>query len=101
MIMFLGMISSANSGGSFWRRVRLRRAMATARLASFCPMTCLSSSTPISRGGGLWGAGAVAGGDGNGAFGVFLSDDVFVEFDHDLAGSEFVEGELFFFGAAG
>jgi hypothetical protein len=26
---------------------------------------------------------------------------MFVEFDDDLAGSEFVEGELFFFGAAG
>ena len=33
MMMFLGMMSSAMSGGSFWRRWRLRRAMATARLA--------------------------------------------------------------------
>jgi hypothetical protein len=46
-------------------------------------------------------AGAVAEGDGDGAFGVLLADYVFVEFDHDLAGSEFVECELFFFGAAG
>jgi hypothetical protein len=30
-----------------------------------------------------------------------LADDVFVELDDDLAGSEFVECELFFFGAAG
>ena len=34
MMMFLGMMSSARSGGSFWRRWRLRRAMATARLAA-------------------------------------------------------------------
>ena len=35
---------------SFWRRMRLRSAMATARLASFWPTTCLSSSATISRG---------------------------------------------------
>ena len=40
----------AISWGSFWRRMRLRRAMATARLASACPTTCLSSSRTISRG---------------------------------------------------
>ncbi len=50
IIMFLGMISSASSGVSFWRRMRLRSAIATARFASFCPITCLSSSTTISRG---------------------------------------------------
>ena len=50
MMMFLGMISSASSGDSFCRRMRLRNAMATARLASFWPITCLSSSTTISRG---------------------------------------------------
>ena len=33
MMMFLGMISSASSGESFCRRMRLRSAMATARLA--------------------------------------------------------------------
>ena len=44
MMMFLGMTSSANSGVSFWRRMRLRRAMATARLAWFWPTTYLSSS---------------------------------------------------------
>jgi len=43
MMMFFGIISSARSGGNFWRRVRLRSAIATARLAFFCPMTCLSS----------------------------------------------------------
>jgi hypothetical protein len=50
MMMFLGMMSSAMSGGSFWRRWRLRSAMATARLAAFWPTTCLSSSATISRG---------------------------------------------------
>ena len=50
MRMFLGITSSAISGGSFWRRSRLRRAMATARLASGWPMTYLSSSRTISRG---------------------------------------------------
>jgi len=35
--MFFGKTSSAISGGSFWRRTRLRRATATARLAAFCP----------------------------------------------------------------
>ena len=50
MMMFFGMISSASSGVSFCRRMRLRSAMATARLASFWPITCLSSSTTISRG---------------------------------------------------
>ena len=50
MRMFLGITSSAISGSSFWRRMRLRSAMATARLASACPMTYLSSSRTISRG---------------------------------------------------
>ena len=44
MRMFFGITSSAISGSSFWRRMRLRRAMATARLASAWPMTYLSSS---------------------------------------------------------
>src|SRR5882762_1260133 len=50
MMMFLGMISSASSGVSFWRRMRFRKAMATARLAAFWPTTYLSSSATISRG---------------------------------------------------
>ena len=50
MRMFFGITSSAISGGSFCRRSRLRSAMATARLASGCPMTYLSSSRTISRG---------------------------------------------------
>ena len=50
MRMFLGITSSAISGGSFWRRMRLRSAIATARLASACPTTCLSNSRTISRG---------------------------------------------------
>ena len=35
---------------SFWRRMRLRSAMATARLAAACPTTYLSSSATICRG---------------------------------------------------
>ena len=50
MMMFLGMISSASSGVSFWRRMRLRKAIATARLAACWPTTCLSSSLTISFG---------------------------------------------------
>ena len=33
-----------------WRRQRLRKAIATARLAAFWPTICLSSSSTISRG---------------------------------------------------
>jgi hypothetical protein len=47
MMMFLGITSCAISGGSFWRRIRLRKAMATARLALCWPTTCLSSSATI------------------------------------------------------
>src|SRR5438552_3384751 len=48
--MFFGVTSSAMSAGSCWRRIRLRRAIATARFAFACPMTYLSSSATISRG---------------------------------------------------
>ena len=48
--MFFGAISSASSGGSFCRRMRLRSAIATARLAAAWPMTYLSSSATICRG---------------------------------------------------
>ena len=48
--MFFGATSSASSGASFCRRVRLRSAIATARLARPCPTTCLSSSATIWRG---------------------------------------------------
>ena len=48
--MFFGAISSASSGGSFCRRMRLRSAMATARLAAAWPTTYLSSSATIWRG---------------------------------------------------
>ena len=48
--MFFGAISSASSGGSFWRRMRLRSAIATARFAAAWPMTYLSSSATICRG---------------------------------------------------
>ena len=50
MRMFLGVISARRSSESCMRRQRLRRAMATARLASSWPMMCLSSSLTISRG---------------------------------------------------
>src|SRR6267142_362152 len=50
MRMFFGKTSSAISGGSFWRRTRLRNATATARLAAACPTMYLSSSRTISRG---------------------------------------------------
>src|SRR5690606_15739192 len=48
--MFLGITSSRIWPSSCWRRQRLRRAMATARLASFWPMMKRSSSETISRG---------------------------------------------------
>src|SRR5204863_45733 len=48
--MFFGAISSASSGASFCRRIRLRKAIATARLAAVWPMTYLSSSATICRG---------------------------------------------------
>src|SRR5690606_27214332 len=48
--MFLGVTSRRSSGGSCWRRQRLRRATATARLASFWPTILRSSSETISRG---------------------------------------------------
>jgi hypothetical protein len=48
--MFLGATSSASSLGSFCRRKRLRKAIATARLALAWPTTYLSSSATISRG---------------------------------------------------
>jgi len=43
-------ISSAISSSSFWRRIRLRTAMATAFFAACCPMTYLSSALTISFG---------------------------------------------------
>ena len=48
--IFLGDISLRSSSLSCMRRQRLRRAMATARLASCWPTMCLSSSWTISRG---------------------------------------------------
>ena len=50
MIIFFGAISSRRSSGTYWRRQRLRNAMATARLASFWPTMYRSSSETISRG---------------------------------------------------
>lgn len=50
MMMFFGAISSRSSSGTFCRRHRFRRAMATARLASSWPMMNLSSSDTISLG---------------------------------------------------
>jgi len=48
--MFFGVISTRSSSSTWLRRHRLRSAMATARLADFWPMMCLSSSSTISRG---------------------------------------------------
>src|SRR5579883_1535665 len=48
--MFFGVISWRSGSGTCIRRQRLRRAMATARLAASWPMMCLSSSWTISRG---------------------------------------------------
>ena len=48
--MFFGITSSRIWPSSCWRRQRLRRAIATARLASFWPMMKRSSSETISRG---------------------------------------------------
>src|SRR5687767_16025531 len=48
--MFLGVTSAASSGGSRWRRMRLRIATATARLAAAWPTTWRSSSATIWRG---------------------------------------------------
>src|SRR4029453_8043944 len=48
--MFFGTTSSRIPSGSCWRRQRLRKAMATARLAWFWPTMKRSSSETISRG---------------------------------------------------
>src|SRR5207253_4553514 len=50
MRMFLGVISPRNLSSTCWRRQRLRRAMATARLAAFWPTIWRSSSETISWG---------------------------------------------------
>src|SRR5690606_40515026 len=48
--IFLWLTPRRSSGGSCWRRPRLRSATATARLASFWPTIWRSSSETISRG---------------------------------------------------
>src|SRR5580765_8307218 len=48
--MFFGVISWRSGSATCWRRQRLRKAMATARLARLWPTTCLSSSETISLG---------------------------------------------------
>ncbi len=50
MRMFFGVISGRRFSATCWRRQRLRKAIATARFAAFCPTICLSSSSTISRG---------------------------------------------------
>src|SRR5450432_1017424 len=50
IMMFFGVISGRSDSTTCWRRQRLRRAIATARLAAFWPTMCLSSSSTISRG---------------------------------------------------
>ena len=39
MTMFFGRMSSRSSAATFWRRQRLRSAIATARFAFVCPTT--------------------------------------------------------------
>ena len=41
---------------------------------------------------------AVAQRNGHGALGVLLANHVFVELDHNLARSQFIQRKLFFFG---
>jgi hypothetical protein len=48
--MFFGVISWRSGSSTCWRRQRLRRATATARLAAAWPTMCLSSSWTISLG---------------------------------------------------
>src|SRR3954464_3204880 len=73
MRMFLGVISWRSFSSTCWRRQRLRKAIATARLASFWPTMWRSSSETISWGvmediglGGGWklGAGGLEAGGG-------------------------------------
>src|SRR5438045_2922098 len=84
--MFLGAISSARSGASFWRRIRLRSAIATARFAAVWPMTYLSSSATICLGvrasADVW----VASGSRMAMTLQLLEHDLLVRIDADLAG---------------
>src|SRR5687767_13941231 len=48
--MFFGVISARRLSVTCMRRQRLRKAIATARLAALCPTMCLSSSWTISLG---------------------------------------------------
>ena len=49
----------------------------------------------------LLAAHAIAQGNGHGALGVLLADDVLVEFGDNFARSQFVERDLFFFSGCG
>jgi len=44
---------------------------------------------------------AIPQGNGNGALGGLLTDNVFVELGHDLAGRELIEHDLLVFGGSG
>src|SRR5450830_175794 len=69
--MFFGVISWRSGSSTCWRRQRLRKAMATARLALPWPTTCLSSSPTISCGVMfIWFMGSVQGFDDVGKVGV-------------------------------
>ncbi len=52
-------------------------------------------------GGKLLPAHAIAQGNGDGALGVLLADDMLVQFRDNFTRSEFVEGDLFFFSGSG
>ena len=49
----------------------------------------------------LLAAHAIAQGDGHGALGVFLADDMLVQLGDDFTRREFVERDLFFFSGSG
>ena len=61
----------------------------------------LGMTSSARSGGELLAAHAVAQGDGDGALGVLLADDMLVEFGDDLTRSELVERNLFFFSGSG
>src|SRR3954447_8993472 len=81
--MFFGATSSARSGVSFWRRVRLRSAMATARFALCCPTTYLSSSATICRGVSASAESCIRSGKVIGIGSELLDHDVRVRVDAD------------------
>src|SRR6478672_12316816 len=83
--MFLGAISSAISGASFCRRMRLRSAIATARFAAAWPTTYLSSSATICFGVSDSVAVCVASGSKMAISLQFFDHDLLIGIDANLA----------------